>query len=121
MQVPLEKKYSPIWAIIIVSIVFVLVHLHQAWSGPILIQIFFISVMFGTVAFYSGSLIPGIVAHIIMDIFNFSFWWTDLGHQFDQKTIFETGLDAHFMVWSLVFVSSIIGFVLVIRRLASSG
>jgi membrane protease YdiL (CAAX protease family) len=29
MQVPLEKKYGPLKAISIVSIIFVLVHLHQ--------------------------------------------------------------------------------------------
>jgi membrane protease YdiL (CAAX protease family) len=47
MQVPLEKRYGPFLAISIVSLVFVLVHIHQAWSGPILVQIFFISVLLG--------------------------------------------------------------------------
>jgi len=117
MQVPLEKKYGPIWAIVIVSIVFVLVHLHQAWSGPIIVHIFLISALFGMLAYYSGSLIPGIVAHFTMDIFNFSFWWSDLGQQFNQKTVYETGIDAHFISWSLILVISIMVFVITIRKL----
>ena len=117
MQVPIEKKYGPFAAISIVSVVFVLVHLHQAWSGPILIQIFFISVLFGSIAYFSGSLIPGIIAHIIMDVFNFSFWWTRIGWQFDKETIYNTGMDLQFMIWSLIFISSIAVFVLLLRKL----
>lgn len=118
MQAALEKRYSPFLSIAIVSIVFVLVHLHQAWSGPILLSIFFLSVMFGSIAYYSGSLIPGIIAHIIMDICNFSFWWTDLGGQFNRETIHQTGIDPHFIIWSLVFVLSITLFIAILRKIA---
>ena len=117
MQVPMENRYSPFLAITVVSVVFVLVHLHQAWSGPILAQIFLISVLFGSIAYYSGSLIPGIIAHIIMDVFNFSFWWTDLGGQFQRNTIYQTGIDFHFIIWSLVLALSIILFIAVIRKM----
>jgi len=120
MQVPIEKKYGPLGAITIVSTVFVLVHLHQAWSGPILIQIFFISVLFGSLAYYSRSLIPGIVAHIVMDVFNFSFWWTKIGWQFDKETISNTGIDLHFIIWILTFIISITLFVLFLNKLKLS-
>ncbi|MCP4359046.1 MAG: CPBP family intramembrane metalloprotease [Chloroflexi bacterium] len=119
MQVPLEKRYGPAVAISIVSVVFVLVHLHQAWAAPILAHIFFMSVLFGAIAHYSGSLIPGIAAHIIMDIFNFSFWWTKIGWQFNQETIFNTGLDFHFIAWVSIFVASIAFFVFTIANLKS--
>jgi membrane protease YdiL (CAAX protease family) len=118
MQVPMEKRYSPFLSIAIVSIVFVLVHLHQAWSGPILMQIFFLSVLFGTIAYYSGSLIPGIIAHIIMDIFNFSFWWTDLGGQFNKKTLAVTGIDLHFIFWLIALILSVISFIFIMRKIA---
>ncbi len=117
MQVALEKRYSPILSIAIVSIVFVVVHLHQAWAGSILIGIFLISVMFGSLAYYSGSLIPGIMGHFIMDVCNFSFWWTDLGGQFSRKPIHQTGIDIHFMFWLLVFVLSVILFVVLLRQM----
>ena len=117
MQVPLEKRYSPLISIAIVSVVFVLVHLHQAWSGPIIVHIFFISVLFGSIAYYSGSLIPGIIAHFIMDVFNFSFWWTDLGGQFNKKTLAHTGIDSHFIFWLIVLVMSVIIFIITIRKI----
>jgi membrane protease YdiL (CAAX protease family) len=117
MQVPLEKRYSPFLSIAIVSVVFVLVHLHQAWSGPILVHIFLISVLFGSIAYYSGSLIPGMIAHILMDICNFSFWWTDLGGQFNKKTIQATGIDPHFIFWSMVLVMSVFIFIALLRKI----
>lgn len=119
MQKPLEKAYSPMVSIAIVSVVFVVVHLHQAWSGPILIHIFFISVLFGSIANYSGSLIPGIIAHFIMDVFNFSFWWTDLGGQFNRETLALTGIDSHFIIWSIVSILSLLSFVFILRKLKS--
>ena len=120
MQAPLEKRYSPLFSIAIVSVVFVLVHLHQAWSGPILLHIFFISVLFGSVAYFSGSLIPGIIAHFIMDICNFAFWWTDLGGQFDRQTISTVGVDSHFIIWAIVFIICIVSFILVLKRFTLS-
>jgi membrane protease YdiL (CAAX protease family) len=118
MQVPLEKRYSPLLSITLVSVVFVLVHLHQAWSGPIIIHIFILSILFGSIAYYSGSLIPGIIAHFIMDVFNFSFWWTDLGGQFNKKTLAHTGIDSHFIFWLIVHVLSLILFIIIIRKLS---
>jgi len=117
MQVPLEKRYGPLAAISIVSVIFVLAHLHQAWSGPIIIQIFFISVLFGSMAYYSNSLIPGIIAHFIMDICNFSFWWSNLGHQFDKNPIGETGVDNHFIIWTFILLLSIGIYIYLISRL----
>ena len=117
MQVPLEKRYSPLISIALVSVVFVLVHLHQAWSGPIMVHIFVISVLFGSIAYYSGSLIPGIIAHFIMDVFNFSFWWTDLGGQFNKKTLAHTGIDSHFIFWLIVLVLSVISFIIILRKI----
>jgi len=117
MQLPLENKYGPITAISIVSVIFVLVHLHQAWSGPIIIQLFLISVLFGTMAYVTKSLIPGIIAHFIMDVCNFSFWWSDLGYQFNKSTIMETGIDTHFIGWIVAFIVAIISFIFVSKKL----
>lgn len=117
MQVPLEKKYSPVLAIAIVSVVFVLVHLHQAWSGPILVHIFVLSVLFGTIAYFSQSLIPGIIAHFVMDVCNFAFWWTDLGGQFDREPIQSIGMDIHLILWLIVLISSLIAFVAILRHI----
>jgi len=107
MQAPLEKKYGPKMAIAIVSFVFVVVHLHQAWAWPILFQVFAASVFMGILAYRTSSLIPGIVAHTILDIFNFSYWWSDVLGEFEEKPISETGIDQHFILWTVVFTMSI--------------
>ncbi len=117
MQVPLEERYGPAVGITIVSIVFTVFHLHQAWAQPVLFQIFAISVLLGILAYASGSLIPSIIGHTIMDMINFAFWWTDLAGDFEFQTIAETGIDSHFITWVLVFVGAIVLFFWVIRNI----
>ena len=116
-QVPLEKRYGPSVAITIVSIAFLLAHLHQAWAPPVLLHLFAISVLWAILAYTSGSLIPGMISHIVADIFNFSYWWTDIAGTFDRRPIAETGIDSHFVVWVLVFVASVVLFSWAARKI----
>jgi len=122
MQVPLEGRYGPAIGITIVSIVFVVAHLNQAWAGGggILIMLFGISAVWGVLARVSGSLIPGIVSHTVADIANFSYWWTDVAGAFDKRPISETGIDSHFILWITVFVASLALFALAARRTAAA-
>ncbi len=122
MQVPLEGRYGPAIGITIVSIVFVVAHLNQAWAGGggILIMLFGISAVWGVLARVSGSLIPGIVSHTVADIANFSYWWTDVAGAFDKRQISETGIDSHFILWIAVFVASLALFALAARRTAAA-
>ncbi|MGB3906516.1 MAG: type II CAAX endopeptidase family protein [Anaerolineae bacterium] len=110
MQVPLEKRYGPGVAITIVSTVFLVSHLRQAWAPPVLFHLFAISALWGILAYASGSLIPGMISHTVADIFNFSYWWTDVAGTFDKLPITETGIDSHFVVWVLIFVASVAAF-----------
>lgn len=111
MQVPLERRYHPAVSILIVSVVFVVAHLNQAWAGGVLIVLFAISVMWGVLALAAGSLIPVIIAHFVTDIFNFSYWWTDVAGTFDRRPIGETGIDGHIVVWIILFALSLTAFV----------
>jgi len=117
MQVPLEKRYGPAVAMTIVSILFTASHLGQVWAGPVLFQIFAISVLFGILAYASGSLIPSIIAHTIMDTFNFAFWWTDLGGKIEFQTIAVTGIDPLFIAAVFFFVVSLALFFWVARKM----
>lgn len=117
MQKPLEQKYGPVAAISITSLVFVVVHLHQAWAGGILVQIFVISSMIGYLAYATNSLIPGILAHISFDIINVSYWWSDILGTFEHKPIGITGIDIHFIVALIVVLLSMGWFIVAIRRL----
>lgn len=107
MQVPIEKQYGPLSGITITSIFFFLLHIEKTWAPLIIIHIFFASALLGILAYYSGSLIPGIIGHTIMDIFNFSYWWSNLAGNFSKKTVFETGIDIHFIVWCFIFLVAI--------------
>jgi membrane protease YdiL (CAAX protease family) len=116
MQVPLEDRYGPAAGITIVSILFTVFHLGQAWAGPVLFQIFAISMLFGILAYTTGSLIPSIIGHTIMDTFNFAFWWTDIGGHIEFQTIAVTGIDPLFITAVLIFVASLALFFWVARK-----
>lgn len=115
VQAPLERKNNLRTANIITSVVFVLIHLHQAWAAPVIVHIFIISMILGYMAQTFQSLIPGIIAHTIFDIFNFSYWWSDVLGEFTLKPITVTGVDSHFILTVAVFITSLTGFFLLLR------
>jgi len=118
MQAPLEQKYGPVAGISITSLVFVIVHLHQAWaSGLVLVQLFVISFMIGYLAYATKSLLPGIIAHVSLDIINFSYWWSDVIGTFEHKPISMTGVDNHFIITVVVVILSTVLFIVAIRKL----
>lgn len=117
MQVPLENKFGSATGIFITSIVFMLIHLTHSWAAPIIPHIFFASVLLGILAYRSGSLIPGIIGHSILDIFDYGVWWTNITGGFNKKTIFVTGIDLHFIVFCLVFGLALFGFFRAVNRL----
>jgi membrane protease YdiL (CAAX protease family) len=116
MQAPIEKKYGPVTAIIITSVVFTAIHLSHSWARQIVPQIFFASVLLGILAYKCGSLIPGIIGHAILDVFDYSVWWTDLTGGFQRQPIFKTGIDLHFMIWVLIFTLALFGFFRVLGK-----
>jgi len=116
MQVPLEKRYGPWVAIAITSLMFTLLHLNQAWAPPLLLHLFVLGALWGILAYAAGSLIPGIVAHVVLDVFNFSYWWSDVAGRFEMRPLAETGIDAHLILWSLVFGASLALFVWTVRK-----
>jgi len=117
MQRPLEQKYGPVAGISITSLVFVVVHLHQAWATGILVQIFVISFMIGYLAFSTNSLLPGIICHVSFDIINVSYWWSDVIGTFERKPISMTGVDNHFIITVMVVLLSTVLFIVAIRKL----
>jgi membrane protease YdiL (CAAX protease family) len=116
MQVPLEKRYGPVTAIGIVSIVFMVAHLNQAWAGGIVIVLIVVSAIWGVLARVSDSLVPGIVSHGLADVVNFSYWWTDIAGSFNKRPVSETGVDAHFIVSSAAVLLLSAAFIAAARR-----
>jgi len=112
MQVPLERRYGPVAAIAIVSFVFMVLHLNQAWASGIVIILVVISALWGVLARTSGSLIPGIISHGSTDVVNFAYWWTDIAGHFNKRPIAETGIDPHFLTATaaMLMLSILFGF-----------
>jgi membrane protease YdiL (CAAX protease family) len=121
MQAPLEKKYGPFVAILLTSVMFTLIHLGHSWALPILPHIFFASALLGMLAYKTGSIIPGIIGHSILDIFDYSVWWSDITGGFQQRTIYKTGIDPSFVVWCLVFLLALFVFFRIMGRLKKPG
>ncbi|UCD62163.1 MAG: CPBP family intramembrane metalloprotease [Flavobacteriaceae bacterium] len=117
LQKPLEQKYGAVTAISISSIVFIIIHLNQAWLSSILVAAFFISFMIGYLAYATNSLIPGIIAHVTFDIINVSYWWSDVIGSFERKPISMTGIDNHFIITVVLVVLSTVLFIVAIRKL----
>jgi len=115
-MVPLQERYGPVLANFIISVLFVVFHLNQAWALPLLLHLFAASFMFGLIAYATGSLLPGIIAHTVLDIVNFSYWWTDVAGRFEYRPIAITGVDIHFLVWSVLLAVSSILFVWILGK-----
>jgi len=115
MQTPLVQKYGPVAGISITSLMFGVVHLHQAWAS--FGGVFVISFMIGYLAYSTNSLFPGIIAHVTFDIINYSYWWSDVAGTFKRKPISMTGVDNHFIITVMVVLLSTILFIVAIRKL----
>lgn len=94
MQQPIEKRHGAFVAILVSATFFTLAHLNQGWVIPqILPVIFGAGVLLGLTAWASGSLLPGILGHTIMDVGLFAYWWTNTLGTFSAKPIWVTGID----------------------------
>lgn len=118
MQRPIEQRHGAPVAILISSSFFLALHLTKAWAIPGMVPIVFgAGVLLGLLAWSSGSLIPGIIGHVVMDIGLFAYWWTGIAGNFTARTIAVTGVDGPFFVASAVFVTSLALVLLATSRL----
>jgi len=117
MQRPLETRYSPRVAVLASAFFFTIVHLNKGWelAGMTLIT-FMAGILLGLVAWSSGSLIPGMIGHVLMDIGLFAYWWTGLAGTFTARPISETGIDASFLLTCAALAVSLSIVLLTIRR-----
>jgi len=108
MQRPIEQRHGVKVAILISSVFFTLVHLTKGWATVGMVPIVFgAGVLLGLLAWSSGSLIPGMIGHLIMDVGLFAYWWTGIAGDFTARPITETGLDQPFFIACAVFAASL--------------
>jgi membrane protease YdiL (CAAX protease family) len=108
MQQPIEQRSGVLPAVLISSLFFMAVHLTKAWATLGMIPIVFgAGLLLGLLAWSAGSLLPGIIGHILMDIGLFAYWWTGIAGEFSARTISQTGMDRPFFIAVFTFVVSL--------------
>jgi len=104
MQRPIEERSGPLVAILISSFFFMLLHLTKDWATIGMVPIVFgAGVLLGLLAWSSGSLIPCMIGHTLMDIGLFAYWWTGIAGDFTAQPISRTGVDQGFLVGCAAF------------------
>jgi hypothetical protein len=73
------------------------IHISKAYSAGVLL---------GLLAWSSGTLILGMIGHVVMDIGLFAYWWTGIAGTFAARPITETGVDQPFLIACAVFAIS---------------
>jgi membrane protease YdiL (CAAX protease family) len=118
MQRPIEQHHGVWTAILVSSFFFTILHLTKAWALVGMVPIVFgAGVLLGLLAWSSGSLIPAMIGHIVMDIGLFAYWWTGIAGDFTARPIGETGVDPPFLITCAVFASTVLILLLAIGRL----
>jgi membrane protease YdiL (CAAX protease family) len=118
MQRPIEKSHGPLLAILVSSLMFTLLHLTKGWALIGMVPIVLgAGLLLGVLARASGTLWFGIIGHWIMDIGLFTFWWAQVAGTFNQRPIFETGVDKSFYLEAVVFVAALALVIEAISRL----
>jgi membrane protease YdiL (CAAX protease family) len=108
MQRPIEQRHGAPVAILISSLFFMALHLTKAWATPGMVPIVFgAGVLLGLIAWSSGSLIPGMIGHVVMDVGLFAYWWTGIAGDFTARTITDTGVDRPFVITCATFTISL--------------
>jgi membrane protease YdiL (CAAX protease family) len=122
MQRPIEQRHGAPVAILISSLFFMALHLTKAWSMPEMVPIVFgAGVLLGLLAWSSGSLIPAMIGHVVMDIGLFAYWWTGIAGDFTAQPIISTGVDQPFLFAGAAFTISLFMVLLAIAKLQGRG
>ena len=117
MQQPIEQCHGATIAILVSSFFFTLLHLTKAWAMIGMVPIVFgAGVLLGLLAWSSGSLIPSMIGHVVMDIGLFAYWWTGIAGNFTARTITETGVDQPFLITCAVLAVTLIIVLLAVWR-----
>ena len=120
MQRPMELSHGAPVAILNSSLFFTVLHLTKGWALAGMIPIIFgAGILLAWLAWSSGSLIPCMIGHTIMDIGLFGYWWTGIAGEFTLRPIGETGVDRAFVIACVAACAMLTVTLLAIWRLRS--
>jgi membrane protease YdiL (CAAX protease family) len=122
MQQPIEERHGAPIAILSSSFLFMLVHLSKGWAMVGMVPIVFgAGVLLGLLAWSSGSLMPCMFGHVVMDIGLFAYWWTGIAGDFTARPISETGADRPFFITCALLSLSLAVVLQSVRQLRAIG
>jgi len=108
LQRPIEQRSGALVAILVSSFFFMLLHLTKDWATIGMIPIVFgAGTLLGALAWASGSLIPCMIGHTLMDIGLFAYWWTGIAGDFTAQPITLAGVDQGFLIACAAFTISL--------------
>jgi membrane protease YdiL (CAAX protease family) len=112
MQSSWEERFGPGIAIGATSLWFYAMHLFHGWARGDLVTVLAIAIPFiatsalwGALAYLSGALGPTVVSHVAVDVIALSLEWNVLG-SYNLTPVAVTGIDRHFVVWSIILLLS---------------
>ena len=118
MQQPIEQRHGASIAILVSSVFFTLLHLTKAWAMVGMVPIVLgAGVLLGLLAWSSGSLIPGMIGHVVMDFGLFGYWWTGIAGDFSERPISETGVDQPFLITCAILAIMLVSMLFAAGRL----
>jgi len=115
-QTILERQFRGVVAVIISSILFALAHLTQGFLWPKLLVYFLVGLVFGAMAYLTGSILPGIAVHIIGDLTFFALVWP---YDTQRQLVWKSGADHWFWLHTLQAIIFTALAVITFRRLAT--
>jgi membrane protease YdiL (CAAX protease family) len=119
MQTPIERRHGPVTAIAVVALVFSLAHFRWGAPDPVPWLIFIpcylgVSVGYGTIAWLTGSIVPGVIGHTAVDAVAFlRYWWFGV-----PRSVWQAGFDGMFWTEVVVLIAAAAGTVWAYRRLS---
>jgi membrane protease YdiL (CAAX protease family) len=122
MQRPIEQRHGVPVAILISSLFFLALHLTKDWATLGMVPIVFgAGILLGLLAWSSGSLIPGMLGHVLMDVGLFAYWWSGIAGDFTALPITDTGVDQPFLIACAAFAISLFIVLFAISKLRTRG
>lgn len=110
MQGALERRFGPVAAILITGLVFALGHYSHHPDGMLVMLPYYLAVsaLWGTLAYVTQSILPGLALHAFGDVWVLTRQWISgaPGWQAAPQTpslIWETGIDAAFIASCITF------------------
>ncbi len=94
-QTMLEREYRGPVAVAISSVFFAFGHVNHGLLWPKLLVYFLAGLMFGTIAYLTKSILPGIPVHILGDLTFFIMVWP---YDTARRLVWESGADTWFWI-----------------------